>query len=124
MNVQKKDIIFSLQKRLASGVLAEIFGNFKGCTVQSTIRNSAHSDSNEQVDKIKISEEQVDAKNWLKNDYTEHVYQINDSDKQVGAISDSEILVVTGSDPKSDPSNDPEVATHTTNIKSTHRSIP
>ena len=40
-------------------------------------------------------------RNWLKNDSAE----------QVDAISDSEKLVVDGSDLKSDPS----VATHTTN---------
>ena len=35
--------------------------------------------------------------------------------KQVDAISDSEKLVVTASDPKSDPSRDPKAATQTTN---------
>ena len=45
MNVQKKDTNLSLEIRLASGVLAEMFENFKGCTTQSTISNSAHSDS-------------------------------------------------------------------------------
>ena len=65
--------------------------NFKGCTTQS----------NGQVDKIIDSEEHVDTRNWLRNDY----------DKQVDAISDYEKLVVDGSNPKSNP----RVATHTTN---------
>ena len=104
-----------------------MFENFKGCTTQSTISNSAHSHSEKQVDEINDSEEQVDARNWLINDCVEQVDQINDSEKQVDAIindsnkqvdatSDSEKLVVTGSDPKSDLSNDPKAATHITNI--------
>ena len=64
---------------------------FKVCTIQS----------NKQVDKIIDYEEHVDARNWLRNDYA----------KQVDTISDSEKIVVDGSDPKSDPS----VATHTIN---------
>ena len=56
MNVQKKDANWSSNKRLALGVLAEMVGNFKGCTIQSTISDSAHSDSYEQVDKINDSE--------------------------------------------------------------------
>ena len=57
--------------------------NFKGCTIQS----------DEQVDKIIDSEEHVDARNWLRNNFA----------KQVDAISDSEKLVVDGSNPKIDP---------------------
>ena len=91
MHVQKKDAKFSLERRLASGVLAEMVENFKGYTIQS----------DEQVDKIIDSEEHVDASNWLRNDSAEHV----------DAISDSKKLVVDGSDLKSDPM----VATHTTN---------
>ena len=64
---------------------------FNECTIQS----------DEQVDTIIDSKEHVDVRNWL----------INDSAEQVDAISDSEKLVVDGSDPKSDPS----VAAHTTN---------
>ena len=64
---------------------------FKVCTIQS----------DEQVDTTIDSEEHVDVRNWLRND----------SSEQVDAISDSEKLVVDGSDPYSDPS----VATHTTN---------
>ena len=64
---------------------------FKGCTIQS----------DKQVNTTIDSEEHVDARNWLRNDSAE----------KVDAISDSEKLVVDGSDPKSDPS----IATHTTN---------
>ena len=99
--------------------------------------DSAHSNSNKQVDEINDSEEQVDARNWLRNDYAKQIDQINDSDKQVDAIindskklvdaiinysdkqvdatSDSKKLVVTGSDPKSDPSSNPKAATLATN---------
>ena len=66
--------------------------NFKGFTIKS----------DEQVDKIIDSEEHVDGRNWLRFYFAE----------QVDAISDSEILVVDGSDPKSEP----RVATHTNNI--------
>ena len=92
-------------------------GNFKGCTIQSTISNSAHSNSDKHLDEINDSEEKVDARNWLRNDSAEHVDQINDSDKHVDAIIDSGKLVVDGSNPKSDP----RVATHNTNeILATH----
>ena len=90
-SVQKKDASWSLERRLATGVLAEMVENFKGCSIQS----------DEQVDEIVDSKEQVDARNWLRNDSAEHVDVLNDSKN----------LVVDGSDPKSDPS----VATHTTN---------
>ena len=69
MIVQKKDASWSLKRRLASSVLAQMVQNFKGCTAQSTIIDSAHSNSKEQVDVINDSEEQVDTKNWLRNDY-------------------------------------------------------
>ena len=65
--------------------------NFKGCSIQS----------DKQVGEIVDSKEQVDARNWLRNDSAE----------QVDVLKDSENLVVDGSDPKSDPI----VATHTTN---------
>ena len=42
MNVQQKDENVSLERLLASGVLAEMVENFIGCNIQS----------NEQVDKI------------------------------------------------------------------------
>ena len=64
--------------------------NLKGCTIQWTINYSAHSNSDEQVDKINDYEEQVDERNWLRNNYAEQVDQINDSDKHVDAIIDSE----------------------------------
>ena len=60
--------------------------NFKGCTIQSTIRNSAHRYSNKHIDEINDSEEQFGARNWLRNDPAEQVDQINDSDKHVDAI--------------------------------------
>ena len=91
MNVQNKDANWSLERRLASGVLAEMVENFKGFTIQS----------DEQVDTKIDSKEHIDARNWL----------INDSAEQVDVTNDSEKLIVDGSDPKSDPS----VATHTTN---------
>ena len=42
---------------------------------------------------------------------------MNDSDKQVDALSDPEKLFDARSDPKSDTSRDPKVDTHTTNRK-------
>ena len=115
---------FVIRETRASGAMAEMVENFKGCTIQSTISNSAHINSDEQVDEINDSEEQVDARNWLRDDSAEQVDQINDSykqvdaitndsDKQVDAISDSKKFVVIGSN----PSSDPNAATHTTNIK-------
>ena len=56
MNVQKKDAKFSLEIQLASGVLAEMVENFKGCTIRSTISDSAHRNSDKQVDEINNSE--------------------------------------------------------------------
>ena len=47
------------------------------------------------------SKEHVDVRNWLRNDSTE----------RVDVINDSETFIVDGSDPKSNPS----VATHATN---------
>ena len=89
-SVQKKDASWSLERRLAAGVLAEIVEIFKGCSIQS----------DEQVDEIVDSKEQLDARNQLRNDSAKPVDELNNSEK----------LVVDGSDPKSDPS----VATHTT----------
>ena len=141
MNVQNKDTNISYERRLTSGILAETIKIFKGCTIQSTINDSGYYESDEQfdeinnskeqvdtrnwlrnnsaeqVDKINYYEEQVDARNWLRNDSTEQIDQINYSDKQVDAMSDSKKLVVTRSDQKSDPNSDPKVATHTTNGK-------
>ena len=73
MNVQKKDTKMSSEIQPASGVLSEIVKIFKECTIQSTISNSAHSNSDEQADEINDSEEQVDARNWLRNDSVEQV---------------------------------------------------
>ena len=96
-NVQKKDANWSLERRLAAGLLDEMVKEFKGCTIQS----------DEQVNTTIDSKEHVDARNWLRND----------SAKQVDVITDSETSVVDGSNSKSNPS----VATHTTNgISDTH----
>ena len=59
--------------------------NFKGCTIQSTISDSANSDSDKQVDEINDSEEHINDMDWLRNDYSEQVDQINDYEKQVDA---------------------------------------
>ena len=89
-SVQKKYAIWSLERRLAVGVLAERVENFKGCSIQS----------DKKVDEKVDSKEQVDARNWLRNDSAEQVF----------VLKDSENLVADGSDPKSNPSK----ATHTT----------
>ena len=121
INSQKKDANMSLERRLASGIIAETIKNFKGCTIQSTINDSIYYDSNEEVDDINDSEEQFDAMNWLRNYFAKQVDQINDSDKQVDAISDPGKLVDAGSDSKSDPSSNPKVDTQTTNRKFTQK---
>ena len=56
MNAQKKDANISLDRRLNSGVLAEMIKNFKECTIQSTINNSVYYEFNEQVYEINYSE--------------------------------------------------------------------
>ena len=91
MNAQKKDANLSLERRLASGVLAEMVEIFKRCTIKS----------DEHVDEINDSEEHHDVRSWLRIDSAKHV----------DAISDSKIFFVDGRDPK----RDPVVATHTTN---------
>ena len=63
MNAKKKDANMSLEIRLTSGVLAKTIKNSKVCTIQSTINDSGYYESNKQVDEIKDSEEQVDARN-------------------------------------------------------------
>ena len=68
------------------------------------MRNWLRNDSAKQVDQINDSNKQVDA-------------IINDSNKQVDAISDSKKVVVT----RSDPSSDPRVATYTTNRNFTQK---
>ena len=87
-SVQKKDASWSLERRLAAGILAEMVENFKGCSNQS----------DEQVDDISDSKEGVEDR--------------NDSFEEVGVLNDSENLVVDESDPKSDPI----LATHNTNV--------
>ena len=83
------------------GILEEMIKQFKGCTIQSIISNSARSNYKEQVDAISDSEEQVDA--------------ISDSNKQVDSISNSEELVEAVSNTKSGQRSDTNVATYTTN---------
>ena len=65
--------------------------------IQSTINDSAHPNSEEQVDAI------------------------SDSEEQVYVISNSEELVDAVSDPKRNPSSNPKVSTYTTNGKSTQK---
>ena len=90
MNVQNKDVNMSYERRFASGILAETINIFKGCNIQSTINYFVYYESNEQVDKINDSEEQVGARNWLRKNDVEQVDEINYSNKQVDAISYSE----------------------------------
>ena len=63
MNAQKKDANMSLQRQLASGILAETIKFFKGCTIQSKFNDSVSYDSDKQVTKIYDSEQQVDVSN-------------------------------------------------------------
>ena len=55
INAQKKDTNMTYKKRISSGILAETIEEFKGCTIRSTISDSAHSCSAEQVDVISDS---------------------------------------------------------------------
>ena len=79
------------ERRIAEDIHAETITGFKGFTIQSTISDSAHSDSEEVVDAV------------------------SDSEELVYALSDSKELVDAVSDPKRDPNSDPKVATYTTN---------
>ena len=49
MNAQKKYANMSLERQIASGILAETIKRFKGYTISSTISDYAHSNSDEQV---------------------------------------------------------------------------
>ena len=89
------------KRRIVSGILAETIKKFKGCTIQSTINDSAYYDSEKQVDAINNSETQVDA--------------INDSEEQVDAISNYKELVDAVRDPKIDPSSNPKVVAYNKN---------
>ena len=66
MNAQKKYANISLERQLASGVLAETIKFFKGYTIQSTINDYRYYESDEEFEEINDSEVQVDARNWLK----------------------------------------------------------
>ena len=47
INAQKKDSNVTYERLIALGILVETIKEFKQCTIQSTIRDSAHSDSEE-----------------------------------------------------------------------------
>ena len=79
--------------------------NIKRCIILSTINDSGYYESDEQVDEIIDSKEQVDARISLRIDSAE----------QVNALGGSNKLVDAKSNPKSDPISDPKVATYTTN---------
>ena len=85
INAQNKYTNMPYERRLASGILAKTIKEFKGCTIQSTISDSAQYDSDKQVEAINDSEKKVDAI----NDSDKQVYAINDSDKQVNSINNS-----------------------------------
>ena len=76
-SVQEKDASWSLERRLAAGVLAEMVENFKECSIQS----------GKQVDDISDSKEQVDARNWLRIDSFEEVDVLNDTRNSIGSVS-------------------------------------
>ena len=87
ITAQKKDANMTYDRQIDSCIFLETIKEFKGCTIQSTISDSAQSNSKEQGDVI------------------------SDSEEQVNVISNSEEMVYAVSDPKSDP----KVATYTTN---------
>ena len=89
IHAQKKDTNMSLERQHDSGILSEMIKIFKGCTIQSTINDFVYYVSDEQVDEINDSKEQVDARKWLINYSFKQVDQINDSNKYIDAISDS-----------------------------------
>ena len=72
-SVQKKYASWSLERQLAAGVLEEMVKIFKGCSIQS----------DKKVDEIVDSKEQVDARNWLRNDSAKQVDVLNDSEKKL-----------------------------------------
>ena len=49
------------ERQIVSGKLAETIKQIMGCTIQSTISDSAHSNYEEQVDAVSNSGELVDA---------------------------------------------------------------
>ena len=61
INTQRKDSKVTNERQIASDVHAETMKEFKGVTIQSTISNYAHSDSEEIVDAVSNSEELDDA---------------------------------------------------------------
>ena len=69
-NVQNKDANWSLERRLATGILDKIIKEFNECTIQS----------DKQVNIIIDFKEHVDARNWCRNNSPEKVDVINDSE--------------------------------------------
>ena len=61
INTQRKYANMKNERRIASDIHAETMKEFKGFTIQSTISDSAHSNSEELVDAIRYFEELVDA---------------------------------------------------------------
>ena len=61
--VQKKDASWSLERRLAAGVLAEMVENFRRCSIQSDKQVNDISDSKEGVEDRNDSFEEVDVLN-------------------------------------------------------------
>ena len=73
-----------------------------------TINNSGYNESDDQVDKLSDSKEQVETSIRSKTDSVKHV------DASISSSTDSTKQVDPKSDPKSDPSSDPRVARHIT----------
>ena len=66
--LQKKDENVKNERQIASYIRAETMKEFKGFTIQSTIRDYSHRDSKELVDAVSDSEELVDAVSDPKSD--------------------------------------------------------
>ena len=107
INAQKKYANVTNEIRIAADIHAETIKEFKGFYIQSTISNSAHSDSEELVDAL--------------SDYEELVEAVSNSEEMVEPVSKSEELFDAVSDPKGDPSSDPKVATYTNNVNYPHK---
>ena len=100
--IKRKDSNVTCERQIVSGIIAETMKEFKGFTIQSTIGNSAHSNSKELVDAIINSEEPVDA--------------ISNSEELFDAVSNF------ARDPKVDNHiSEGNSATDTTNITSTQK---
>ena len=102
INTQRKDANVTNKRRIASDIHTEMMKDFKGFTIQSTISDSSHSDSDELVDAISNSKELVDA--------------LSNSKELDDAVSDlaSDLKVATNT-------SDGNVFTDTTNGNSPHK---